>query len=342
MALLDRAAFRQMSSARFPLSNEQAERLLAKHHLGKLAHQQVMESNFTNSVFDCRTLAGDGYIFKVQYRAGNQPLEADRDVTHLLKGRLPVASLCLLDNDCDVIPYPTLILSKLEGELAESVFEHSTHQARIQLSRILGEILAAVHAVPVAEDQVPHKRFFGLNDWREKVAAGLLEDAALRRMLDEIDPTFYPKLQDLLDQVPDLHFEEKRCLVWGDPKFHNFHVCVDGDDIRLGGVFDFQTAGLGNPIFDALYVDGNFGRNQADGLYQNAEYVGACHDAYAACGLTWPSVTETERVLRDVILKANGARWWWDAARVLPPSVPKSLAGVLEGLEWLRGNTVPS
>jgi Ser/Thr protein kinase RdoA (MazF antagonist) len=338
MALLDRAEFKRMSQERFPLSDDLAENFLAKHKLGKLESQRLMGGNFTNSVFECRTTVGDCFILKIQYRVGNLSLEADRDVTQLLEEALTVTSLCLLDNDCDVIPFPTLILSKLEGELAETIFEHSTHQARIRLSRILGEILATIHAVPVSEGQVPSKPLFSLNGWREKVGDGLLKDEELRSVIDGIDRGFYAQLQGLLDQIPDLHFDEKLCLVWGDPKFHNFLVQEDGDDIQLCGVFDFQTAGLGNPIFDALSLEGNFERNQSDGLYQNAAYVEACCDAYAECGMQWPQISEIERVVRDVILKANGARWWWDAARVLPPFVPKTLAGVIDGLEWLKKN----
>ena len=340
MALLDRAEFKRMSQERFPLSDGLAENFLAKHKLGKLESQSLIGGNFTNSVFECRTTVGDRFILKIQYRVGNLPLEADRDVTHLLKETLPVTSLCLLDNDCDIIPFPTLILSKLEGELAETVFEHSTHDARIRLSGILGETLAAIHSVSVSEGEVPNKPLFGLNGWREKVVGGVFEDEELRRVIDRIDQAFYPKLERLLDQVPPLYFDEKHCLVWGDPKFHNFLVQKDGDDIQLCGVFDFQTAGLGNPIFDAFYVEGNFRRNQADGMYQDAAYVEACYDTYAACGMEWPQISETERVVRDVILKANGARWWWDAARVLPPFVPKALAGVIDGLEWLKKNGV--
>ena len=131
IVLLDKDEFRRMSRERFPLSDGQADQLFTKHDLGKLDWQRFVGGNFTNSVFDCHAESGDSYILKIQFRAGNQPLQADRDVTQLLTGSLPVAPICLLDNDRDVIPHATFILSKLEGTLAESVFESSAHQTRV-------------------------------------------------------------------------------------------------------------------------------------------------------------------------------------------------------------------
>ena len=338
MALLDKAEWRRMSRERFPLSNSQAEHLLSKHNLGDLDTQRFIGGNFTNSVFECQTISGNSYILKIQYRSGNQPLEADRDVTFLLREILPVASFCILDNDCDAIPHPTLVLSKLPGDLAESIFENSTHHARIRLCHMLGEILAAIHSAPISDGQVPNKLLFRLNGWREKVLDGLFKDEELKKVIEGIDRGFYPQLQRLLDKVPDLQFEEELRLIWGDPKFHNFNVQAEGDDIQLCGVFDFQTAGLGNPVFDRFYLDGNFKRTQADGLYLNPEYLKSCYDAYSACGMKFPQASETERALRELILNANAAKSWWDAARVLHPSVVKSFAIVLDRLEWLRTN----
>ena len=332
---VDRATFRRLSQEDFPLLDSQAEDLLEKHSLGGLASLRKLTGNFINTVFECVTTRRTTYILKIQFRHAGQTLDTEKRVIRLLRDILPVSHFCLLDKDCDVIPHPCLIVSKLPGELAEMIFEGSGHADRIRISRLLGEILAAMHALPVSESQIPYKPLYSLKRWRESIARGLFDDRGFREQVEALDNAFYPRLDELLSAMPEPDLDEKLTLVWGDPKFHNCLVQREGGAICLSGVFDFQSAGIGNPLFDFLDVEGNFRRNQADGIYRNPAFVEAFHAAYSDAGGTPPVMSEKERVLCDVVLKANGGRWWWDGANILHPNISRILADVLRGLERL-------
>ena len=333
--MVDKATFRQLCGEDYLMSTEEADLLLQKHGLGKLKRVEKREGNFLNSVYDCETDQGSSYIVKIRFRGGHETLEADQKVTVVLREVLPVAHICLLDHDCDILPHPCLILSKLQGELAERIFEGSEHSVRIAVSRRMGEIMAVMHSLPVTSDLAPDKNLFRLNCWKESVACGLYDRPDMRSEIDRIHPSFYGRLEELLSRISLPSFDEQLCLVWGDPKFHNFLVRRDEDDFIVSGVFDFESSGIGNRIFDFLYVEGNFRRGQADGIYRDPEYVEAFYGAYTDAGGVVPELSEQERVLRDVVLKANGGAWWWDGAKILPPRIGSVLDDVLIGLEEL-------
>lgn len=336
--LLDRPAFKRLSSQRYPLSVNEAAALCEKYELGRATGVRALGGNFTNSVFECTVSDGTRLVLKIQHREGSQPLSADKAVTKHLQGVLPVSPICILDTDRDVISHPTLILSCLEGAVATEVFEESPLEHRMAVSKILGRVLGTIHSASTPAAVLPKKPLFSLNGFREKVKGGLLGDVGLRSAIESIPGGFLPKISTTIEEVPDLEFEEESRLVWGDPKFHNFLLKEAGTEVELSGVFDFQTAGLGNPIFDALYLEGNFSRSQREGIYQDPDNADACWEGYRETGKTIPAISETERRVRGAILKANGPRWWWDAAKVLPPFTQRTLQELLEDLEWLRDN----
>ena len=336
--LVDKAAFRQLFNEAYPLTDSEAEALLAKHDLGGLSRFTQLRGGFTNSVFHCETTRGEDYVLKIQFRSANETLRIERDVTCLLRNELPVAPLCILDEDRDVVPHPCLMSSRLSGELAEVIFESSDHEVRLELSRRLGEILATIHSATATNSLELPESLFCLNRWRENIIYGLTDIPEMKEAFQAIDSEFFPRLDKLLDQVPQIHFDEELWLVWGDPKFHNFLVLSDEGTMRPSGVFDFQTAGIGNPAFDTWYLEGNFRRSQADGIYRDQDYVGAYLSGYSAIRGRMPAISEQERRLCDAVLKANGGRWWWDAAGILPPRIGDVLNDVLDDLEWLKVN----
>ena len=336
--LVDKATFRQLFSEDYPLTDSEAKVLLAKHDLGRLLRFTQLRGGFTNSVFHCETTRGEDYVLKIQFRAANETLRIERDVTSLLRNELPVAPLCILDEDRDVVPHPCLISSRLPGELAEVIFESSGHEVRLELSRRLGEILATIHSTTATSRPELPASLYCLNRWRENVIHGLTDLPEMKEAFQAIDSEFFPRLYELLDHMPQIHVDEELCLVWGDPKFHNFLVLPDEGTMRPSGVFDFQTAGIGNPVFDTWYLEGNFRRSQADGIYRDQDYVGACFSGYSAIRGRMPAISEQERRLCDVVLKANGGRWWWVTAGILPPRMGDVLNDVLDDLEWLKVN----
>ncbi len=333
--MVDKATFRQLCGEDYMMSAEDADLLLQKHGLGKLKRVEKREGNFLNSLYDCETDQGSSYIVKIRFRGGHETLEADQRVTSALREVLPVAPICFLDLDCDILSHACLVLSKLPGELAETVFEGEGHTARIAASRRMGEIMAVIHSLPVTCDLAPGRNLFRLNWWKESITRGLYDRPDMRSEIDKIHPSFYGRLEESLSRISLPSFDEQLCLVWGDPKFHNFLLRRDKDDHLTSGVFDFESSGIGNWVFDFLYVEGNFRRGQADGIYRDPEYVEAFYGAYTDAGGVVPEISEQERVLRDVVLKANGGGWWWDGAKILPPRIGSVLDDVLRGLEEL-------
>jgi hypothetical protein len=93
------------------ISKTQVQAMLEKHTLGQLRSFDPIYGNTVNTNFEIETVSSEQYILKIQHHPGGHAIETDYRVCRLLKDRLPISPLQILDTECNVIPHPCLVSS---------------------------------------------------------------------------------------------------------------------------------------------------------------------------------------------------------------------------------------
>jgi Ser/Thr protein kinase RdoA (MazF antagonist) len=332
---------KRISRQKLELSTADASAILEKHQLGRLITLKPLEANPMNSIFELAPERGDSLILKIQCRSGIGSLAGEHYAIHLLRQLtdLPVSSLCTLDDDRDIIPYPYLLSNKLSGESGYDFFERTDHTNRIQLSEALGYIVGVIHSLEVAESE--HLRNCDLNQWQEIVSGALLGDGDFREEVAAVLDTFYPQLNDLMASVSTLQIDDEPVLLWGDVFFYNLLVKSSGSKVQITGIYDFQFAAYGSRLFDFYKVEGDFRVRHPREIYGHPEYIKQFYTGYEGAGQAVNPPSDTHQILVNIIRNAIQVRyWWWDCFGILHPKTPEYLKAILVGLAELSGKKV--
>ena len=292
-----------------------------------------LEANPMNSVFELTQEQGDAFILKIQYRPGIGSLNGEHYAIHLLRQLtdLPVSSLCTLDDDKDIIPYPYLLSNKLSGESGSDFFERTDHANRMQLSKALGRIVGAIHCLEVRAPEP--LRNCDLSQWRGIVQKALLSDEDFRKEVAALSHAFYPQLDDLMASVSALQTDDEPVLLWGDPFFYNLLVTSSGREVQITGLYDFQFAAYGSRLFDLYKIAGDFRVRHPREIYGHPEYIEQFYKGYEGAGKAVNPPSDTHQILVDIIRNAIQVRyWWWDCFGILPPKASECLKAILVGL----------
>jgi len=129
------------------------------------------------------------------------------------------------------------VMTKVDGETIARKILRDERFARVRptLARRCGEILAAIHRIPVQD--VPPL-------WRGPAATRLLDLRTQYHRLNEARPIFELAFRWLRERTPA--DPSPLCLVHGD--FRNGNLIIDEHDIAA--VLDWELAHLGDPIED--------------------------------------------------------------------------------------------
>lgn len=327
---------KRIGRQKLELSTTDASAILEKHQLGRLMTLKPLDANPMNSVFELTPEQDDSFILKIQYRPGIGSLNGEHYAIHLLRQLtdLPVSSLCTLNDDRDIIPYPYLLSNKLSGESGSDFFERTDHANRIQLSEALGYIVGVIHSLEVAEPE--HLRNCDLNQWQEIVSGALLSDENFREEIAAFSDTFYSELNDLMASVSTLQIDDEPVLLWCDAFFHNLLLKNSGRKIQITGIYDFQFAAYGSHLFDLNKIEGNFRLRRPREIYGHPEYIEQFYKGYEGVGKAVNAPSDTHQILVNIIRNAIQVRyWWWDCFGILHPKTSEYLKAILVGLAEL-------
>ena len=327
---------KRIGRQKLELSTTDASAILEKHQLGRLMTLKPLDANPMNSVFELTPEQDDSFILKIQYRPGIGSLNGEHYAIHLLRQLtdLPVSSLCTLNDDRDIIPYPYLLSNKLSGESGSDFFERTDHANRIQLSEALGYVVGVIHSLEVAEPA--HLRNCDLNQWQEIVSGALFSDENFREDIAAFSDTFYSELNDLMASVSTLQIDDEPVLLWCDAFFHNLLLKNRGRKIQITGIYDFQFAAYGSHLFDLNKIEGNFRLRRPREIYGHPEYIEQFYKGYEGVGKAVNAPSDTHQILVNIIRNAIQVRyWWWDCFGILHPKTSEYLKAILVGLAEL-------
>jgi aminoglycoside phosphotransferase (APT) family kinase protein len=226
---------------------ESIPQLMAKHQLGIPTRVVVDEAGWVNPCI----FVNDEFVFRFNARDPNLPkYQREKIAFELLKGTdVPVPHAVILDDSKTVAPYDVLITERLHGRNLEHDWSGLQAQQKSELAKNAGQLLTKISSV-----QLP---FFGelsgrgplpqTQSWFEylsaKFAFHINESCTLGIFTEPSIQMFSAALenrQSILNEV------DSAKLVHVDYHFGNLLY----DDQKITGVFDFEWAFAGDPLYD--------------------------------------------------------------------------------------------
>jgi aminoglycoside phosphotransferase (APT) family kinase protein len=155
-------------------------------------------------------------------------------------------SVLWLDESGEVLGRPFYVMERLPGDVYEYETPADLDAATVRrMTRSLVEQLAAIHLVDLRSTGLD-----ALGDGRSYLDDQIEHwTAEMRRVQRDELPALERLLTELRERRPEA--SERITLVHGDPKPGNF-AFVDGE---VTGVFDWEMAGIGDPLADVGYLD---------------------------------------------------------------------------------------
>ncbi|WP_283136124.1 aminoglycoside phosphotransferase family protein [Rhizohabitans arisaemae] len=189
---------------------------------------------------------GDRHVLKLYpdvYR--REHFEVESDVLQVVRGRLPIPTP-EVERAGEFEGWSYVLMSRLPGESLATAWPGIPERDREGLADVLGETLAALHAVPS-----PEVGSLGPPDWQ-----GFLRDqrekCVAHHRADGLDEVWLAQIPDFLDSVtlpPSppvlLHTEVMR---------EHLRVTRGPGGWRLSGLFDFEPAMLGAREYEFVAV----------------------------------------------------------------------------------------
>lgn len=169
---------------------------------------------------------GVGHVVKLFPQVHLDEVATERDVLEAVQGRLPVPTPGLSAAG-EFGGWGYVLMERLRGASLKDVWPELDASARQDVSRQVGEALAALHAITPPS--------LGPADWDEFVRTrrqGCVE----RQRKRGLDPRWLEQIPDFLDSV-DLGQPD---LVLAHTEVMSAHLLID--DGRLTGLFDFEPA----------------------------------------------------------------------------------------------------
>lgn len=231
--------FEDYEKLKASIEEELALTIIQKHQLPQAT--LTLFSDGTNIVF----AYGDNKVIKIFPPFHQSQFESERLVLKHLDGTLSVKTPSL-EHEGELLGWPYLIMSKLEGINLETLWETMSHNNKMVILRELGMLIQEVHALPTdgLESIDCHWQQF-----LEKQIANCVEQHQIKGLstaLVQQIPTYLSSIKDVLPAI------KKPVILTGEYTPMNFLVeQVDGI-WHISGLIDFGDAMLGLPEYDLL------------------------------------------------------------------------------------------
>ncbi|MEZ4383868.1 MAG: phosphotransferase [Nannocystaceae bacterium] len=186
-------------------------------------------------------LLGPTHAIKLATPQHARDLEVERAALELVDGRLPVATP-RIDAAGEVEGWPYLLLSRLGGAPAETVWGALDDAGRARVVVGLGELAAAIHAVPREGSAAAVVAV----DWPEYVATR--RAAALDKHRSRgLDEAWLADIAAFLDALPPVEtWPDDQALLHNDLHLDHIHVELDGAGRpTIVGLLDFADVQAG-------------------------------------------------------------------------------------------------
>lgn len=198
-------------------------------------------SDGTNIVFSY----GDSKVIKIFPPFHQNQFESERLVLKHLDGKLSIKTPTL-EYEGELLGWPYLIMSKLEGTNLETLWEGMPQNNKAVILRELGQLIREVHALPIEGLEAIDCHW---PQFLEKQITNCVEQhqtKGLSAILLEQIPTYLESIKEILPTF------KKPVILTGEYTPMNFLVNQVDDVWHICGLIDFGDAMLGLPLYDLL------------------------------------------------------------------------------------------
>lgn len=215
------------------------KKILVRHNLHPKSLTPFSEG--TNIVFSC----DENWVIKLFPPFHQDQFESERLVLKALDSKLSIQTPSI-HCEGEIVGWPYLIMTKLEGTLLETLWHTLNHQNKLVIMRELGLLIREVHALPTKglETIDCHWRCFIENQIKHCIENHRTNKLS-SNLLNEI-PSYIEAVHDSLLKI------EKPVLLTGEYTPMNFLVTHIDGLWHISGLIDFGDAMLGHYKYDLL------------------------------------------------------------------------------------------
>ena len=283
-----------------------------------------LNRGFSHNIYEVET---NSYPEKVILRFSNENpekfgLEKEIRVNKIIQRLgLPVPRIIFYDKTKKLIPYEFVIMSKLEGEDLDFVWNKLSKKEQMQIAEKMGEILGKIHSVKfnsfglLLPKGISDEGKFSLKEVGEEARANAASFKILSDGLSDlgkfasykiINPEFTAEVANFIIKNKALsETNEKPALIHGDFFSANFRVKKIKGNWFITGLIDFEYAAAYTREFDFIKLARN---GFLQGCIKDAILKG--YQKYQVIDKNFDKKVEYLRIVRDigfatVLLKAG-------------------------------------
>ena len=221
------------------IEEDLARVIIDKHQLPEAS--LVLFSEGTNIVFSY----GEKKVIKIFPPCHQDQFESERLVLKHVRGKLSIETP-VLEHEGQILGWPYLIISKLEGSILETLWENMAHHNKIIIMRELGALIREVHALPIdgleaIDCHWPQFLKKQIANCPHQHHANGLPETLLKQL-----PSYLAAIGEILPPI------KKPVLLTGEYTPMNFLVKQVNGIWHISGLIDFGDAMLGLPQYDLL------------------------------------------------------------------------------------------
>ena len=249
---------------KFIPGEDEFQKILDKHDLGKLRNTKLLNGGFANSAF----LVNEDYV--IRFNRGRddeisqhyQRYKREAILYDLFPNKdIPAPRLVALNTTKDIVPYYYIIISNLSGDILSSAYKDLSDKSKHEIAFETGAILRKIHSIqeiePIADvelfkNQLNWKEIF-INDFNQHYELfnkynNYLSDQNRKCIEDSLDQ-YNKNITDRDIPIGLLHYD-----------FHANHVIIHNN--KVTGFIDFEWTRFGDPLWDFQKLPVDFSIDQ--------------------------------------------------------------------------------
>ncbi len=184
---------------------------------------------------------------------------------------IPVPRIILHDETKETVPYEFVIMSKLEGEDLDKIWENLSIKEQLEIIEKIGEILGRIHTIKfdrfgmLLPEGIDDEGSFSLKGNKQKINSSpsvfhilsmALDDLGRFASYNNINPEFSSHIANFIIKNKKLaESNEEPCLIHGDFYKSNFKVKKIKNKWFITGLLDFEYAASEIKEYDFIKLD---------------------------------------------------------------------------------------
>ena len=221
------------------------ENIFDNQGLEKVVHIEEIKRGSINPVF----LLNDKYILRIDTGDSDNKDKFKKEAIlfgTLPKFSIPVPEVIIFDDSCNLIEYPFILMEYIEGKDLKDVFVEQSHETQQQLSSELGILARKIHSV-TANDLYNNAIFGNIDQWVEKEKYNYAKYWKLVKQGNQLSNEISDEIEKTFSNYQQIsRWKGVGRLIHGDFSCGNIKI----NDGHIVGIFDFEFAGIGDPLYD--------------------------------------------------------------------------------------------